>query len=147
MTYDISNVIQSMIDMRLEEIPHFDLNPETFLTARAQVEVKVKVSSAVLLPVKKNCVNCCLFRCCSTFVAFPASISFVADSALPCTAYLPTCQLACLPTCLLACLPTCLLICTAHLFALLAVHWCSTATFCLLLLPVLHLLPIQYFPA
>ena len=105
MTYDISNAIQSMIDMRLEEIPHFDLNPETFLTTRPQVEVKVKV----LLPVKKNCVNCCLFRCCSTFVAFPASISFVAHSVLPCTAYffgllanLPAWILVYLPAYLLA---------------------------------------------
>ena len=96
--------------MRLEEVPHFDLYPETFLATRAQVEVKVKVSSAVLLPVQKNCFKCCLYQYCSTFVAYTASISSVAStlSAAYLFGLLAYCQLANLPTCLYVYLSACI---------------------------------------
>ena len=127
MIYEISNVIQSMIDMRLEEIPHFDLNPETFFTTRGQVEVKVKV----LLPVKKNCVNCCLlipmlfyFCCLSSLNFFCCRLS----SALYSLLLWPTCQLAHLPTCLPTYLPT-------HLYSS---PLCTTCHTLLILLRGLH---------
>ena len=136
MTYDISNAIQRMIDMRLEEIPHFDLNPETFLTARAQVEVKVKVSSAVLLPVKKNCVNCCLlipmlfyFCCLSSLNFFCCQLSSAMYIVqLTFLAYLPTCLPAYLSTCLPTYLPT-------HLYSS---PLCTTCHTLLILLRGLH---------
>ena len=124
--------------MRLEEVPHFDLYPETLLATRAQVEVKVKVSSAVLLPVQKNCFKCCLYQYCSTFVAYTASISSVASTL--CAAYLfgllAYCQLANLPTCLLAYMSTCLLAyLPTHLYSS---PLCTTCHTLLILLRGLH---------
>ena len=52
--YDMSHGIQNMINMTLEQIPHFNLYPQALLTTRTQVEVKVKVSIVASLPGKKR---------------------------------------------------------------------------------------------
>ena len=99
--------------MRLEEVPHFDLYPETFLATRAQVEVKVKVSSAVLLPVQKN-FKCCLYQYQYQYFCCLYSLNFFCCQYLMCslplwtTCLLPTCQLAYLPTCLYVYLSACI---------------------------------------